>query len=104
MIARDWAKSPTGQLVLLILLVTLWRLALAWLLPVTQDEAYYFDWSRRLAWGYFDHPPGVAFLQIGTRLAPSSALAGRVGTLIAATLTLVVLSSSTGAAGSAAGA
>jgi 4-amino-4-deoxy-L-arabinose transferase-like glycosyltransferase len=71
--------------------VTLWRLALAWVLPVTQDEAYYFDWARRLSWGYFDHPPGVALLGLGTWLAPGSALAGRLGTLIAATLTLVVL-------------
>jgi 4-amino-4-deoxy-L-arabinose transferase-like glycosyltransferase len=26
------------------------------------DEAYYWDWSRRLALGYFDHPPMVAWL------------------------------------------
>jgi 4-amino-4-deoxy-L-arabinose transferase-like glycosyltransferase len=91
MTPRDSTGSPAGRLALLILLVTLWRLALAWLLPVTQDEAYYFDWTRSLAWGYFDHPPGVALLGLGTLLAPSSALAGRVGTLIAATLTLVVL-------------
>jgi len=91
--AGDWAESPSGRVTLLILLVTLWRLALAWLLPVTQDEAYYFDWARSLAWGYFDHPPGVAVLGIGTWLAPGSALAGRLGTLIAATLTLVVLAS-----------
>ena len=91
--AGDWAESPSGRAAILILLVTLWRLALAWLLPVTQDEAYYFDWARSLAWGYFDHPPGVAVLGIGTWLAPGSALAGRLGTLIAATLTLVVLAS-----------
>jgi 4-amino-4-deoxy-L-arabinose transferase-like glycosyltransferase len=26
------------------------------------DEAYYWVWSQRLAAGYFDHPPGVAWL------------------------------------------
>lgn len=26
------------------------------------DEAYYWVWSRDLAWGYFDHPPAVAGL------------------------------------------
>ncbi len=93
MSARHWAESPAGRAALLILLVTLWRSALAWLLPVTQDEAYYFDWARSLAWGYFDHPPGVAFLGLGTWLAPSSALAGRLGTLIAGAMTLVVLAS-----------
>ncbi|AGA89203.1 hypothetical protein Thimo_0333 [Thioflavicoccus mobilis 8321] len=75
--------------------ITLWRLAVAWLLPVTQDEAYYFDWARALAWGYFDHPPGVAVLGLGTWLAPGSApfstLAARLGNLLAATATLLVL-------------
>ncbi len=71
--------------------ITLWRLLMAWLVPVTQDEAYYFDWARRLAWGYFDHPPAVALLGIGTRIAPGSALAGRLGGVLAGSLTLVVL-------------
>lgn len=71
--------------------ITLWRIGIAWLLPVTQDEAYYFDWARALAWGYFDHPPGVAALGLGTLLAPGSALAARLGNLIAATLTLFAL-------------
>lgn len=72
-------------------LITLWRLAAAWLLPVTQDEAYYIDWASRLDWGYFDHPPGVALLALGSWLAPTSALAGRLGNLLAATLTLALL-------------
>jgi hypothetical protein len=71
--------------------MTLWRLATATLLPVTLDEAYYFDWARHLAWGYFDHPPGVALIGIGTELAPGSAMAARLGGLLAGTLTLVVL-------------
>lgn len=74
-----------------LVLITLWRLWAGWALPVTQDEAYYFDWARSLAWGYFDHPPAVAFLGLGTLLAPASAIAGRLGTLLAATLTLLVL-------------
>jgi 4-amino-4-deoxy-L-arabinose transferase-like glycosyltransferase len=28
---------------------------------VAGDEAYYWDWSRRLAWGYFSKPPGIAW-------------------------------------------
>jgi len=91
--AQAPAPSLTGRLTLLILAITLWRLALAWLLPVTQDEAYYFDWARNLAWGYFDHPPGVALLGLGIRAFPGSALGGRLGTLIAATLTLILLAS-----------
>ena len=71
--------------------IVLWRTLVAWVLPVTQDEAYYFDWARSLAWGYFDHPPGVALLGLGTRLEPASALAARLGNLLAGALTLIVL-------------
>jgi 4-amino-4-deoxy-L-arabinose transferase-like glycosyltransferase len=38
------------------------RLALAPLVPLTPDEAYYADWARHLAPGYLDHPPLVAWL------------------------------------------
>ena len=34
----------------------------AFLLPITADEAYYYSWSDKLSWGYFDHPPLVAWL------------------------------------------
>jgi len=37
------------------------RLLAAFALPLTGDEAYYWEWSRRLAAGYVDHPPAVAW-------------------------------------------
>jgi hypothetical protein len=33
----------------------------AFTVPLTGDEAYYWEWSRRLAAGYVDHPPAVAW-------------------------------------------
>ncbi|MCJ7776332.1 MAG: hypothetical protein MUP08_08090, partial [Desulfobulbaceae bacterium] len=33
------------------------------------DESHYVLFSRHLAWGYFDHPPMVAFLAALTTLA-----------------------------------
>jgi 4-amino-4-deoxy-L-arabinose transferase-like glycosyltransferase len=46
------------------------RLAFAALLPLFPDETYYWDWSRHLAGGYFDHPPMIAVLiRGGTALA-----------------------------------
>jgi len=30
--------------------------------PLLVDEMYYWDWSRHLAAGYFDHPPMVRVL------------------------------------------
>lgn len=41
------------------------RLAMSFALPITGDEAYYWEWSRRLAFGYVDHPGGVAWLTAG---------------------------------------
>lgn len=31
-------------------------------LELSPDEAYYWDWSRHLAWGYYSKPPMVAWL------------------------------------------
>ena len=31
-------------------------------LGIAPDEAYYWDWSRNLSFGYYDHPPMVAWL------------------------------------------
>jgi 4-amino-4-deoxy-L-arabinose transferase-like glycosyltransferase len=61
------------------------RLLMAALVPLTSDEAYYWEWSRALSAGYFDHPPAIAWLialggdsEFGVRLGAvlSGALAG----------------------------
>lgn len=39
-------------------------------LDLSGDEAYYWDWGRRLDWGYYSKPPGIAWLM---------ALAGKIG-------------------------
>jgi hypothetical protein len=55
--AARWVPAAWGAVVA----VTALRLAFAASLPLTGDEAYYWEWSRRLAVGYVDHPPAVAF-------------------------------------------
>jgi 4-amino-4-deoxy-L-arabinose transferase-like glycosyltransferase len=42
--------------------VTLLRAFAAWKVPLTGDEAYYWEWAKHLALGYADHPPMVAYL------------------------------------------
>jgi hypothetical protein len=44
-----------------VFVVTALRAIFGATLPMTGDEAYYWEWSRRLAAGYVDHPPAVAF-------------------------------------------
>ena len=39
----------------------------AFCLPVLEDEAYYWAWSRTLALHYFDHPPLIAWLIRGAQ-------------------------------------
>ncbi|MEA3642775.1 MAG: glycosyltransferase family 39 protein, partial [Lamprobacter sp.] len=76
---------------LLMLGVTAWRLLVADLMPVTRDEAYYFDWAGQLSWGYFDHPPAVALLGLGVVIEPGSTLASRLGAVMFGSLALLVL-------------
>ena len=46
---------------IVVALVLAVRGLVAFKLPLTGDEAYYWEWSRHLAWGYVDHPPLVAW-------------------------------------------
>jgi 4-amino-4-deoxy-L-arabinose transferase-like glycosyltransferase len=55
------------------------RLIVGALAPLTEDEAYYRLWSMRPAFGYFDHPPMIAWLiWLGRRLAGDTALGVRL--------------------------
>ena len=66
--------------------LTALRLALAAVLPLTPDEAYYFTWAKHLQPGYLDHPPMVAlWIRLGTTLLGDNPLGIRVlGPLAAA--------------------
>ncbi|MFZ5480355.1 MAG: glycosyltransferase family 39 protein [Myxococcota bacterium] len=68
------------------------RLALAGTTGLVDDEAYYWAWSRRLAAGYFDHPPAIAWLiACSERLLGANSLGVRAGPVIAATLATAAL-------------
>jgi 4-amino-4-deoxy-L-arabinose transferase-like glycosyltransferase len=65
-------------------MATLVRLLFAARLPLFPDETYYWEWSRRLAGGYFDHPFMIALLiRAGTVLGSTSALAVRFFSVVA---------------------
>ncbi|MGH7659432.1 MAG: ArnT family glycosyltransferase [Vulcanimicrobiaceae bacterium] len=59
--------------------VTLLRAIAAWKLPMTGDEAYYWEWSRRLAFGYTDHPPMVAWTIAAFAFLGHNPFAVRIG-------------------------
>jgi 4-amino-4-deoxy-L-arabinose transferase-like glycosyltransferase len=46
--------------------------------PLAFDEAYYWQWSKNLAWGYYDHPPAIAFIiRAGTAIFGDTSLGVR---------------------------
>jgi 4-amino-4-deoxy-L-arabinose transferase-like glycosyltransferase len=59
--------------------VTILRAVAAWKLPLTGDEAYYWEWSRRLAFGYADHPPAVAWTIAAFSFLGRNPFAVRIG-------------------------
>jgi Dolichyl-phosphate-mannose-protein mannosyltransferase len=60
------------------------RLVFAVTLPLFPDEAYYWEWSRRLAAGYYDHPPAIALLiRAGTELFGDTTLGVRFFSVLA---------------------
>ena len=77
-------SAPTWTRALQVLAAgTVVRLVMAALVPLTNDEAYYWEWSHRLSAGYFDHPPAIAWL---VALGPDTALGVRIGAVLAGTL------------------
>ena len=59
-LAGPVSAARWGLIAILALLAA--RAILAVLLPLSADEAYYWLWSKHLDFGYFDHPPAIAWL------------------------------------------
>ena len=79
----DPASRVWPQAIAVVLVSTLIRLIIATLTPLFPDETYYWAWSRRLASGYFDHPPAIAWLiHAGTLIDRDTALGVRVGAVL----------------------
>ncbi|MCE0523295.1 MAG: glycosyltransferase family 39 protein [Methylacidiphilales bacterium] len=58
---RFLGLSPVAAAILVIALVTAFRLFYCAWLPILPDEAYYFQWSRHLDAGYYSKGPAVAY-------------------------------------------
>ncbi len=62
------------------------------IITLPPDETYYWEWSRHLAGGYFDHPPAVAALiRLGTALFGVTPLGVRIGSVCAGWAASVML-------------
>ncbi len=72
--------------------LTLLRLLVCALAPLSPDECYYWVWSKALAPGYLDHPPMVAlWIRAGTWLAGDGPLGVRLLSPLSAALGTLLL-------------
>jgi Dolichyl-phosphate-mannose-protein mannosyltransferase len=80
------------------ILAILFVVRLAYLLPflaqfdLAADESYYWDWGRRLAWGYYSKPPLIGWLHgLVGRISGDSVWGVRICALLFATGSLWLL-------------
>lgn len=66
----------------LIGLILLFSLIVGMRYPLSQDEAYYWVWSRHLQLSYYDHPPMIAYFIKLTTTFGSSTLAVRMVSIL----------------------
>jgi len=87
--AFSWAR-PWAATLALVLAVTLARLTyLAFLCPYTliEDEAHYWEWSRRLDLSYYTKGPGIAWtIASGTSIAGNTEFGVRLASPIASAI------------------
>lgn len=80
------------QLYAFLACMLVFRLLLAALFPMTNDEVYYWDWGRGLQLSYFDHPPGVALMTfVAQHVAPGQLSARLLAPFFHLLATLVLL-------------
>ena len=82
---RSFVISEAWPLAIVVTVASvLIRLYVAAFTPLFPDETYYWEFSRRLASGYFDHPPVIAWLvRLGTTIFGDTAFGVRFGAVLA---------------------
>jgi len=79
-------------LLLFVAAITLARLVLAAVTPLTEDEAYYRLWATSLQFGYYDHPPMIAWwIRAGMTLAGDTSLGVRLLPALSSGLTSLLV-------------
>ncbi|HTO72313.1 MAG TPA: glycosyltransferase family 39 protein [Gemmatimonadales bacterium] len=96
MLTRPGSQSPSRlRLPVGAALVALFLVAAA-RTPLLTDEMYYWDWSRHLASGYFDHPPAIAWLiRAGTLVAGDTPFGVRLASVLCGFGAIALLDRST---------
>jgi dolichol-phosphate mannosyltransferase len=73
-------------------ITTVIRLAYALKLPLTGDEAYFWEWGRHPALGYYDHPPVAGWILWFTRQIFGDTIAAiRIPAVLTGTMVVAVI-------------
>ncbi len=87
--AEEWDRRAY----FLLAAIFIWRLIFLVIAPMdlAPDEAYYWDWARYPAFGYYSKPPLIAWINIASSaLLPVSAFSVRLPAAIFASLSLLI--------------
>ena len=85
-------EPPQRRLILFLVLITLARLWVAAAVHPTEDEAYYRLWAQALQFGYYDHPPMIAWwIRAGVMIAGDNALGVRLLPVLSCGLTSLLI-------------
>ena len=84
--------APSRGLILALAAITLFRLWAAAVIPLTEDEAYYRLWAATPQFGYFDHPPMIAWwIALGRAIAGDTPLGVRLVPVLSSTAASLML-------------
>ena len=87
-----FVSSEAGAASVLLALVFLVRIVAAATTPLTEDEAYYRLWSQHLAFGYYDHPPMIAWwIRLGITVAGDGPFGVRALPVLASAVTSLLV-------------
>jgi dolichol-phosphate mannosyltransferase len=76
----------------LLALITVVRLLYAYNLPLTGDEAYFWEWARHPALGYYDHPPMAGWILWFMRfILGDTVLAIRIPAVLSGSLIVAII-------------
>jgi hypothetical protein len=85
------SRAPIALFAVLAALLAL-RIIVGGAVHLTEDEAYYRLWSMTPAFGYYDHPPMIAWwIWAGRHIAGDSALGVRLGPILGAAATSLLV-------------
>jgi 4-amino-4-deoxy-L-arabinose transferase-like glycosyltransferase len=89
---RDWDRLFRGLLLGVVAFRLVYLFFFVREFDLAGDEAYYWDWGRRLDWGYFSKPPMIGWLMgLAGRLSGNEEWALRLAPLVLGTFSLIAI-------------